>query len=144
MRRSLAEPVVHRGWTQGQLAERVGLTQTAVSRIDTGTRAVGSLELAELAEVLGVSVLELLRAGQRPMLAIAARLGHFRDPGAVDRALKRAGTLSKLDELLDSVLGAATPGPAPRGRGWPPDEDAFGTAGPDALGEILEEMAPGR
>ena len=44
----------------------------------------------ELAEALDVSVLDLLRAGQRPMLAIAARLGHFRDPGAVDRALKRA------------------------------------------------------
>jgi ribosome-binding protein aMBF1 (putative translation factor) len=28
-----------KGWTQGQLAERVGLTQTAVSRIETGTRA---------------------------------------------------------------------------------------------------------
>jgi Zn-dependent peptidase ImmA (M78 family)/transcriptional regulator with XRE-family HTH domain len=102
-----------KGWTQGQLAERVGLVQTAVSRIETGTRAVGSLELAELAEVLGVSVLDLLRAGQRPMLAIAARLGHFRDPGAVDRALKRAGTLSKLDELLDSVLGPAPLDPAP-------------------------------
>ena len=102
-----------KGWTQGQLAERIGLTQTAVSRIETGARAVGSLELAELAEVLGVSVLDLLRAGQRPMLAIAARLGHFRDPGAVDRALKRAGTLISLDELLDSVLGAAPPDPPP-------------------------------
>jgi transcriptional regulator with XRE-family HTH domain len=95
-----------KGWTQGQLAERVGLTQTAVSRIETGARAVASLELAELAEVLGVSVLDLLRAGQRPTLAIAARLGHFQDPGAVDRALRRAGTLISLDELLDSVLGA--------------------------------------
>ena len=64
-------------------------------------------------KVLGVSVLDLLRAGQRPMLAIAARLGHFRDPGAVDRALKRAGTLIGLDELLDSVIGATPPGPPP-------------------------------
>jgi len=44
--------------------------------------------------VLGVSVLDLLRPGQRPRLAIAARLGHFRDPGAADRALKRAATLT--------------------------------------------------
>jgi Zn-dependent peptidase ImmA (M78 family)/transcriptional regulator with XRE-family HTH domain len=103
-----------KGWTQGQLAERVGLTQTAVSRIETGTRAVASLELAELAEVLGVSVLDLLRAGQRPLLAIAARLGHFQDPGAVDRALRRAGTLIGLDELLDSVLGVDPVDPPPR------------------------------
>jgi hypothetical protein len=80
-----------------------------------------------LVEVLGVSVLDLLRAGQRPMLAIAARLGHFKDPGAVDRALKRAGTLTSLDELLDSVLGAAPPDqPPPRlggtGRGLAVDQ----------------------
>ena len=42
-----------KGWTQGQLAERIGLTQTAVSRIETGTRAVGSLELAD--SVLGAA-----------------------------------------------------------------------------------------
>jgi Zn-dependent peptidase ImmA (M78 family)/transcriptional regulator with XRE-family HTH domain len=101
------------GWTQGALAERVGLTQTVVSRIETGSRAVDSLELAELAEVLGVSVLDLLRRRQQPMLAIAARLGRFRDPGAVDRALKRARTLLDLDETLDAVLGAAPSGPAP-------------------------------
>jgi Zn-dependent peptidase ImmA (M78 family)/transcriptional regulator with XRE-family HTH domain len=105
-----------RGWTQGELAARVGLTQTSVSRIETGVRAVSSLELAELAEVLGVSVLDLLRGGQRPMLAIAARLGHFRDPGAVDRALRRAEALIRLDELLDSVLGPSPPaGPSPPG-----------------------------
>ena len=104
-----------KGWTQGELAARVGLTQTSVSRIETGGRAVSSLELAELAEVLGVSVLDLLRAGQRPMLAIAARLGHFRDPGAVDRALGRAEALIRLDELLDSVLGPSPEGSAASG-----------------------------
>jgi Zn-dependent peptidase ImmA (M78 family)/transcriptional regulator with XRE-family HTH domain len=112
-----------KGWTQGELAARVGLTQTSVSRIETGVRTVSSLELAELAEVLGVSLLDLLRAGQRPMLAIAARLGHFRDPGAVDRALRRAEALIRLDELLDSVLGPSPPeGPPPLGGPSPPSE----------------------
>jgi len=120
-----------RGWTQAELAARVGLTQTAVSRIETGARAVGSLELAELAEALGVSVLDLLRAGQRPMLAIAARLGRFRDPGAVDRALRRAQTLTRLDELLDSVLGAPSgPTPPRLGAGRGP----AGGSGPPRLG----------
>jgi Zn-dependent peptidase ImmA (M78 family)/transcriptional regulator with XRE-family HTH domain len=113
--RRVAEARQGRGWTQGELAGRVGLTQTAVSRIETGTRAVSSLELAELAEALDVSVLDLLRAGRRPILAIAARLGRFRDPGAVDRALKRAEALTALDELLDGLLqpgDAHQPAPA--------------------------------
>ena len=105
--RRVADARQGRGWTQGELAGRVGLTQTAVSRIETGTRAVSSLELAELAEALDVSVLDLLRAGRRPILAIAARLGRFRDPGAVDRALKRAEALTALDELLDGLLQPA-------------------------------------
>jgi Zn-dependent peptidase ImmA (M78 family)/transcriptional regulator with XRE-family HTH domain len=105
--RRVADARQGRGWSQGELAGRVGLTQTAVSRIETGTRAVSSLELAELAEALDVSVLDLLRAGRRPILAIAARLGRFRDPGAVDRALKRAEALTALDELLDGLLQPA-------------------------------------
>ena len=118
-----------KGWTQGELAARVGLTQTSVSRIETGVRAVSSLELAELAEVLGVSVLDLLRAGQRPMLAIAARLGHFRDPGAVDRALGRAEALIRLDELLDSVLGPSPPEGAAQLRGAVPPRGAVPLGG---------------
>jgi Zn-dependent peptidase ImmA (M78 family)/transcriptional regulator with XRE-family HTH domain len=118
-----------KGWTQGELAARVGLTQTSVSRIETGVRAVSSLELAELAEVLGVSVLDLLRAGQRPMLAIAARLGHFRDPGAVDRALRRAEALIRLDELLDSVLGPSPPEGAAQLRGPVPPRGAVPLGG---------------
>src|SRR5918993_2910673 len=124
-----------RGWTQAELAARVGLTQTAVSRIETGARAVGSLELAELAEALGVSVLDLLRAGPRPMLAIAARLGRFRDPGAVDRALRRAPTPTRLGELLDSVLGAPSGEPPPRlGAGRAPVGGPHGAPAPPPPG----------
>ena len=153
--RRIADARRGRGWTQGELAARVGLTQTAVSRIETGARAVSSLELAELAEELGASVLDLLRAGRRPMLAIAARLGHFRDPGAVDRALRRAEALIRLDELLDSVQGAAPPAPPPprpdgAGRGSAVDQGRrlaglvrqvlrLGDGPVAALPEVLEE-----
>jgi Zn-dependent peptidase ImmA (M78 family)/transcriptional regulator with XRE-family HTH domain len=123
-----------KGWTQGELAARVGLTQTSVSRIETGGRAVSSLELAELAEVLGISVLDLLRAGQRPMLAIAARLGHFRDPGSVDRALRRAEALIRLDELLDSVLGPSPPEVSAASERSAPPEGAAPPGGAAASG----------
>jgi Zn-dependent peptidase ImmA (M78 family)/transcriptional regulator with XRE-family HTH domain len=126
-----------KGWTQGELAARVGLTQTSVSRIETGGRAVSSLELAELAEVLGVSVLDLLRAGQRPMLAIAARLGHFRDPSAVDRALRRAEALIRLDELLDSVLGPSPPEGSSPPKGPAPLERAVPLRGAAPLGGVV-------
>jgi transcriptional regulator with XRE-family HTH domain len=60
--------------SQGDLAERVGLTQSAISRIESGERSVESLELAKLAKALDVSVLDLLE--ERPLmeeLLLAAR-----------------------------------------------------------------------
>jgi transcriptional regulator with XRE-family HTH domain len=89
----------------------------------------------ELAEALEVSVLDLLRAGQRPMLAIAARLGHFRDAGAVDRALRRAGTLIGLGELLESLLEAAPAGPASPRLG---EAGRAGSGGLEPIAELLQ------
>jgi Zn-dependent peptidase ImmA (M78 family)/transcriptional regulator with XRE-family HTH domain len=139
--RRVADARQGRGWTQGELAGRVGLTQTAVSRIETGTRAVSSLELAELAEALDVSVLDLLRAGRRPILAIAARLGRFRDPGAVDRALKRAEALTALDELLDGLLQPAD-APQPGDVLEPGDAHRSAPAAPPARRPTLRGDGP--
>jgi len=101
------------GLSQAQLAEAVGLSQSAVSRIESGLRGVDSLELARIAAELRVSVLDLLEERPLPdeLLAFAARLQTARVPGAVDRARRRVIELVELHRLL-SDLGVP-PEPAP-------------------------------
>ena len=49
------------GISQGELADVLGLNQSAVSRIESGERGLAVAELAGIAERLGVSVDALLR-----------------------------------------------------------------------------------
>ncbi|MFJ6528065.1 helix-turn-helix domain-containing protein [Streptomyces longwoodensis] len=42
--------------TQGEVAARVGLERTVMSKIETGARKIGALELTRLADVLGMPV----------------------------------------------------------------------------------------
>ena len=57
--RSIARVVIigraARGWTQKQLADELGTTNTAVSRIESGRHAVSLDTLQKLAHVLGVT-----------------------------------------------------------------------------------------
>lgn len=98
------------GLSQSELAERVGLTQSAISRIETGARGVDSLELAAIAQTLRASVVDLLE--ERPLaeeLEIAARLGEVSDTVAVDAALSRVLDLVRLDRILDDAGEADAP-----------------------------------
>lgn len=54
-----------RGWSQEDLAARLGRTQTAISYWEAGRRALGVDDLVELAEALGVPTSELLPDGSR-------------------------------------------------------------------------------
>ncbi len=53
-----------KGWTQSELAERLGVTDKAVSRWETGKGLPDISLLAPLGEALGVSVNELLSGGR--------------------------------------------------------------------------------
>src|ERR1044072_29511 len=89
--------------SQEALAELVGLTQLALSRIEAGERAVESLELARLAKALRVSVLELLE--ERPLmeeLLVAARTEAVESAG-LDRALSRVVDLVRLKQLIEGA-----------------------------------------
>lgn len=102
------------GLSQAELGARVELTQSAISRIESGERGVDSLELAALAETLGVSVLDLLES--EPVaeeLRVAARLDQASEPATVDRALNRVLDVVRLDRLLDE-LGEPERGPQDR------------------------------
>lgn len=88
------------GMSQGDLAEQIGLAQSAISRIESGDRSIESLELAKLAKALGVSVLELLE--ERPLmeeLLVAARAEAAESAG-LDRALNRVVDLVRLEQLV--------------------------------------------
>ncbi|CPR83082.1 prophage regulatory ptotein [Mycobacteroides abscessus subsp. abscessus] len=51
---------IERGWTQRQLAERLSLDASAVSRLEQGTRAIRLGEAAQIAEVLGIDFADLV------------------------------------------------------------------------------------
>lgn len=90
--------------SQAELGARVELTQSAVSRIESGERGVDSLELAAIAEALDVSVLDLLES--EPVaeeLRVAARLDKAMEPATVDRALNRVLDVVRLNRLLDEL-----------------------------------------
>lgn len=50
------------GMSQAELAERLGNTQTFVSKCERGERRIDAVELVEFAEALGVPPLELLKS----------------------------------------------------------------------------------
>lgn len=91
------------GLSQGSLAELVGLTQSAISRIEAGERSIDSLELARLADVLDVSVLDLLESSPLAHeLRIAAR-ADVPESAALDRALNRVVDLVRLEQLVTTA-----------------------------------------
>lgn len=92
------------GWSQEQLAREVGITQSAMSRIESGDRGVDSLELAKVAKALRVSVLDLLAEDPaRTGLLIAARAESAASPAALDVALGVVQELMSTDQLLDNL-----------------------------------------
>ena len=90
-----------RGWSQGRLAEEVGLAQSAISRIETGERSVDSLELAAIARALRVSPLDLLEEDSG-RVRLAARAEVLNTP-AIEPTLARAEAIIDIERLLDSL-----------------------------------------
>lgn len=71
--------------TQSELAEKLGITNKAVSKWETGDAMPDTAQLLPLAEILGVSVDELLRGERRAESAEETRPSeeHFADEDAV-------------------------------------------------------------
>ena len=68
----LEELRVARGWTQMQLAERAGLTDSAISMIENGVRWPRQDTLRKLATALGCEVADLLQVPSTPLSGTAA------------------------------------------------------------------------
>ena len=89
------------GLSQAELGELVGLSQTALSRIESGQRQLTSLELVRLAERLDVAVVDLLEA--QPLAArleVAARGGTL---AGTERAMSRLIELVRVAGVLGSA-----------------------------------------
>lgn len=57
-------------WTQGELAERLGIPRTAVSQIENNERVVSSVELRKLSEIFGVTSDFLLGLESEPIVIL--------------------------------------------------------------------------
>ena len=104
------------GLTQRELAERItaadrvdGLSPSALSRIESGLRRVASHELAELADLLGVTVDDLLGTRQRSAaLVLAARVTQAA-PVDYRMVAERARQVLEADDLLSRIVPAGAP-----------------------------------
>jgi transcriptional regulator with XRE-family HTH domain len=82
-----------RGWTQGELAEAVGVSRSAVAQWETGRAGQITANLSRIAAVLGVGVEHLMSGDDRraPVQAIdaeeTAMLRLFRACAADDRQI---------------------------------------------------------
>lgn len=130
------------GLSQSELAGRVGLSQSAVSRIESGLRGVDSIELAEIARALDVTVLDLLES--RPLaqeLRVAARAQGVADSAALERAIDRVVELVRLDDLLDELgLPDGLAAPAPMG---PPQSSLAIDQGRELARRVRDQWALG-
>ena len=87
----------HAGITQVDLARAVGMDNTAVSKCLNGKRKLSSLELAKIADALGVAVSTLL-ADDAGRMSFSGRVDVARTPATA--ATEFLETLIDLDELL--------------------------------------------
>lgn len=66
LRRLLKEARDERGVTQQELADRLKRPQSFVSKVEMGERRLDLVELRELCRALGVDLVDLVRAFDRP------------------------------------------------------------------------------
>lgn len=96
-----------RGWTQGELAKRLGRTQTAVSYWESGQRGLSLDDLVDLAHVLGVDSADLLpdRHRRQPvsvlLRAVAEQVDADRLADDLERFAVEAGGLSRPERRWD-------------------------------------------
>jgi Zn-dependent peptidase ImmA (M78 family)/DNA-binding XRE family transcriptional regulator len=94
------------GFSQRELAERLGLNRSAVTRIELGQRQLDALELAALAETLGRSAEWFLTAAPDVVASHRSHLPAGRDAQRLEDELER---VSRDVELLLDIQPLPTP-----------------------------------
>lgn len=105
-----------RGWTQAELAERVGIAVEVCGRLERGRVLPRADTLVRLAAALGVSADALLGldAGRPRERLVAEPEGEYADPPELSRLVRRLRkqsrrTLRLLDGLVASLGDGARP-----------------------------------
>lgn len=145
---------VQRRLDQTELAERIGLDRSAVSKIESGTRRVTALELVRIAQALDVHVPDLMFLPPEPVRAARATVGSFHDT-ATDTEAALFEAQVQLDRLLRDAeqlrsSGHLRPGVTIAPTNWGTDDDAVQLAaharealgiGDQPLGALVEVCA---
>jgi len=94
----IAEARERSGVSQLEVAERLGLPRSAISKMENGEQRIESLALAAMARLYGVPVASLLADGDEVMAA--------EDELPVEALLRSAGNVAPEDrEVLGEFLG---------------------------------------
>jgi len=99
-----------RGWSQSQLAEAMGVTQGAVARWEKRSVVMSPEQIVQLAQVLKVSVQELLGEAKVATPEVVPR-------GRMRRVFVQAGQLprrqqQKIVEVVEALVSQHTHGPS--------------------------------
>ncbi|GIH24048.1 hypothetical protein Aph01nite_23580 [Acrocarpospora phusangensis] len=140
-----------RGITGGELGQALGLTKSQVSKIENGTRKLDVSEVALVAEILGVTLAEVLGVTRKGTLALAARV--MSAPGQdetrparrrVRQLLESEAALSDAVGLRPASLSAAGAAVMRRAGAELPAEGSPVRAGTDLAAIVREELGLGR
>lgn len=107
------------GLTQGALGAELGIDRTAVAKIERGKRTVSSLELAELARVLGRAIEWFVT---EPLPAIVSHRAEMADESEIGEADAVLSRLATDVQLLRDVVGLEAPTSLVLERPWTHEE----------------------
>jgi transcriptional regulator with XRE-family HTH domain len=102
------------GLTQAQLAERIGASQSDVSRLEVGSRSLSLREAERLAEVFVVPLQAFLTGDVRPGTRLADLASELRSLGMVDLLVPEArvpGAFRPAEEVVAWAVSGERPDP---------------------------------
>jgi Zn-dependent peptidase ImmA (M78 family)/transcriptional regulator with XRE-family HTH domain len=141
-----------RGLTGQQLGDALGLSRSQVSKIEHGSRKLEVSELAEIADVLEVSLAELLGTERSSSLSLAARVMAIPDADGTLASRRRMRQLLEAEATLASTTGLTASRPTPSGvavlsqisaQGFPPGRPSW-QDGEDLATLVREGLGLGR
>lgn len=101
----VAKARLHKGLTQTDLGNILGLDKTQVSKIESGKRKLDISEVVLTAQALGVTTRELLGMPERTKLALAGRLATDARTATMREMMNRVRHLVEIDDALSQSAG---------------------------------------